>query len=179
MLRLLFYSYFFYPCIKEIGMYDDFYLREIRITRRVHLVAVPRIVSGWATSMSICLMLFQHCNNINNQYRKINTDSTLKKHSHFNIQHAMSQQHSFNILCRISIEKVKKNINYKNNDIYIWERDEEGETFCPCKKNERSCERARSNPDLVFQPYPGSWPSIVSPLWSWRRDPNVSDLPWD
>jgi len=38
-------------------------------------------------------------------------------------------------------------------------------------KNERACARGRitwksasSNPDPVFQPYPGSWPSIVSPL---------------
>jgi len=46
----------------------------------------------------------------------------MKKHSHFNIQHAMSQQHSFNILCRMGIEKVKRNINYKNSDIYMRKR---------------------------------------------------------
>jgi len=38
-------------------------------------------------SKDIICSMFQYCKNINNQYKKMNLDSTLKKHSHINIQH--------------------------------------------------------------------------------------------
>jgi len=57
-------------------------------------------------------MLFHYCRNINNQYRKFNFDSSLKKHSLFNIQHF--KHCLFNILSTfcagIDSQSIKKTV---------------------------------------------------------------------
>jgi len=74
---------------------------------RARNITTPRPSNGGAAYCSrvsdliaICSMLFQCCNNVNNQYRKKNIDSTLKKftHSHLTFNIAAFQQRSFNDL---------------------------------------------------------------------------------